>query len=44
MARVLEAISMFILGILLVLAFTHFINGTLLEWTSSKFFTKEPNA
>lgn len=41
MARVLEYLSIIILGILLVLAFTHFMNGTFLEWTKAKFFTQE---
>lgn len=41
MARAIEFLSILFLGILLVLAFTHLINGTFTEWISSKFFTRE---
>ena len=44
MARVLEYVSILILGILLVLAFTHLMNGTFSEWVSSKFYTRDENA
>lgn len=43
MARVLEFGSMLFLGILLVLAFTHFLNGTFSQWVSSKFTTHDLN-
>lgn len=41
MPRVIEYISILLLGILLILAFTHFLNGTFTEWVGSKFFTRE---
>ena len=44
MARVLEFGSMLFLGILLVLAFTHFLNGTFSEWVASKFTTHDLTA
>lgn len=40
MGRVLEFTSMLILGMLLILAMTHFLNGTLISWVESKFSTK----
>lgn len=39
MGKVLEYTSMLLLGILLILAMTHFLNGTLIEWVQSKFTT-----
>jgi hypothetical protein len=45
MASVIEFMAMLFLGILLVLAFTHFLNGTFTEWVGAKFFTQDaPNA
>lgn len=44
MARAIEFMSMLFLGILLVLAFTHFMNGTFTEWVGAKFFTREASA
>lgn len=41
MSNVLEALSMLFLGVLLVLAITHLLNGTFGEWLGSKFFTKK---
>ena len=37
MSKVLEFTSMIILGMLLILAMTHFLNGTLIQWVESKF-------
>lgn len=42
MGRVVEFTSMLILGMLLVLAMTHFLNGTLTEWVASKFYVATP--
>lgn len=42
MGKVLEATSMFLLGILLILGMTHFLNGTLLQWIASKFYVGTP--
>lgn len=39
--NVIETLAMLFLGILLVLAFTHLLNGTFLSWVSSKFFTQK---
>ena len=44
MAKVLEFGSMLFLGILLVLAFTHLLNGTFSSWIGSKFTTHDLNA
>ena len=44
MARVIEYLSILILGMLLILAFTHFLNGTFTDWVGSKFFTRESDA
>lgn len=41
MVKTLEFVSMIILGILLILAFTHFLNGTFSSWFSSKFTTRD---
>lgn len=41
MGKILEFGSMLFLGILLVLAMTHFLNGTLIEWVESKFTTHQ---
>lgn len=43
MVKSIEFVSMVILGILLVLAFTHFLNGTFSSWVSSKFTTHDKN-
>lgn len=40
MAKVIEYLSLLFLGILMVLFFTHMLNGTLLDWVKSKFFTQ----
>jgi len=37
MPKVIEYLSLLFLGIILVLAFTHLINGTFIEWLNSKF-------
>ena len=37
MGKVIEFGSMAFLGILLILAMTHFLNGTLISWVGSKF-------
>lgn len=44
MAKVLEFGSMLFLGILLVLAFTHLLNGTFSSWIGSKFTTHDLSA
>lgn len=44
MGSVLEFLSLLFLGVLLVLAITHLINGTFTSWISSKFTTGAANA
>lgn len=43
MVRAIDYIALLLLGILIVLAFTHLINGTFTQWVGAKFGTK-PNA
>ncbi len=40
MGRIIEFGSMLFLGMLLIIAMTHFLNGTLITWTLSKFSSK----
>lgn len=42
MGRALEFGSMLFLGMLLIFAMTHFLNGTLTEWVLSKFYVATP--
>lgn len=42
MGRIIEFGSMLFLGMLLILAMTHFLNGTLLSWVGSKFIAGTP--
>lgn len=44
MGKILEFGSMFFLGMLLILAMTHFLNGTLISWVQSKFTTAQPQS
>lgn len=40
MSTVVESVATILIGILIVLAFMHLLNGTLGSWVKSKFFTQ----
>lgn len=44
MTKAIEFLSIMFLGVLLILAFTHLLNGTFTEWLGSKFFTRSLDA